>query len=82
MKKHIQEDFAKSEEDLKKYFQVFERFCKLNNKLTNSRHSYDNLDNFEFHNRVKSILDAMSSKLYGRKLALQIAKEDLNNEWL
>lgn len=77
MEKHIQEDFKNSGEDLEKYFEVFERFCKLNNKLTYSQHSLNNLDSYEFHSKVKSILDEMATKLYGRKLSLQIAKDNL-----
>ena len=78
MEKHIKEDLEdleKSKEDLQKYFEVFEKFCKLNNKLTYSQHSLNNLHCYEFHSRVKSILDEMATKLYGRKLTLQIVKE-------
>ena len=77
MEKHIKEDFDKSEEELQKYFEVFEKFCKLNNKLNHSQHSYANLDSFDFHRRVKFILDDMATKLYGRKLALKTAKDSL-----
>jgi len=77
MEKHIKEDLDKFEEELQKYFEVLEKFCKLNYQLNHSQRSYNNLDSFEFHRKVKAILDDMATKLYGRKLALKTTKDSL-----